>query len=260
MQVKKITQLGANTSVGPAPKPAPRAQPAGLKARYQPIGVNEPINNDDEDDVEMGEAPALSTKAAKKEKKRKTKEASDKKQKKGQSLPELPSSGTAEAATPDTRKNKRKLTASEEDAVAVAEQLQQEAKAANRSKKQKTERVGSPDLGSEPASAGAKKQTPVLPPTLPPAGTPLASRTKQKKVKETPVPAPRQSVVPIPAIPHSSPLKPSSTPAPSSQPPASPTQVKEKRVRKKKEKDGKKTLSGKKETPVPPPQHFSSSE
>ncbi|KAF5660739.1 hypothetical protein FHETE_8799 [Fusarium heterosporum] len=248
MQVKKITQLGANSSVGPVPKPAPRAQPAGLKARYQPIGVNEPMNNDDDqDDVEMAEAPVLSAKTSKKDKKRKTKETSDKKQKKGQSVPEP----TEETVTPDTRKNKRKLTASEEDAAAVVEQLQQEAKAANRAKKQKTDRVGSPDLGSEPASTNAKKQTPVLPPTLPSAGTPLASRTKQKKVKETPVPAPRQSVVPIPAIPHSSPLKPSSTPAPSSQPPASPSQTKEKRVRKKKEK---------KETHVPPPQYFSSSE
>ncbi|RGP80373.1 hypothetical protein FLONG3_1522 [Fusarium longipes] len=267
MQVKKITQLGAGISVGPTPKPAPRAQPAGLKARYQPIGVNEPMNAvDEEEDVEMTEAPAESTKASKKEKKRKSKETSEKKSKK-MTLPERPSSQTVGESTPDTRKNKRKLPASEDDAAAITEQLETEAKsAAKKSKKQKTDRVGSPDLGSEPASAAAKKQTPVLPPTFPtagtpaskPAATPAASSKKQKKVKETPIPtpAPRQSVVPIPSIPHSSPLK--GSPAPASQPPSSPVQAKEKRS--KKSKDSKKTASSKKETPVLPPVPGSSSE
>jgi hypothetical protein len=265
MQVKKITQLGSTNSVAPVPKPAPRAQPAGLKARYQPIGVNEPMGSiGDDEDVEMGEAPVLSTKAAKKEKKRKSKETSDKKQKKGLNIPEPPSSRATDAPTPDARKNKRKLAASEDDAVAVAEQLQEETKlAASKSKKQKTNRAGSPDLGSEPASAVAKKYTPVLPPTIPTAGTPtpksvstpVASSKKQKKVKEASVPAPRQSVVPIPSIPHSSP--PRSSPA---RAPASPSQGKEKRAKKRKDKDGKKTPSGKKETPVVPPVPLSSSE
>ncbi|KAF5659163.1 hypothetical protein FDENT_13978 [Fusarium denticulatum] len=266
MQVKKITQLGSTKSVAPVPKPAPRAQPAGLRARYQPIGVNEPMGSiGDDEDVEMGDAPILSTKAAKKEKKRKSKETSDKKQKKGQSIPEPP----AEAPTSDTRKNKRKLAASEDDAVAVAEQLQEEAKlAASKSKKQKTARAGSPDLGSEPTSAVAKKYTPVLPPAIPTVGTPTpksaftpaASSKKQKKVKEASVPAPRQSVVPIPSIPHSSPPRSSPARAPASQPPASPSQGKEKRARKRKDKDGKKTPSGKKETPIVPPVPLSSSE
>ncbi|KAF5588604.1 SRP40-suppressor of mutant AC40 of RNA polymerase I III [Fusarium pseudocircinatum] len=266
MQVKKITQLGSTKSVAPVPKPAPRAQPAGLRARYQPIGVNEAMGSiGDDDDVEMGDAPILSTKAAKKEKKRKSKETSNKKQKKGQSIPEPP----AEAPTSDTRKNKRKLAASEDDAVAVAEQLQEEAKlAASKSKKQKTVRAGSPDLGSEPTSAVAKKYTPVLPPSIPTAGTPTpksastpaASSKKQKKVKEASVPAPRQSVVPIPSIPHSSPPRSSPARAPASQPLASPSQGKEKRARKRKDKDGKKTPSGKKETPVVPPVPLSSSE
>ncbi|KAF5712758.1 SRP40-suppressor of mutant AC40 of RNA polymerase I III [Fusarium mundagurra] len=266
MQVKKITQLGSTKSVAPVPKPAPRAQPAGLRARYQPIGVNEPMGSiGDDEDVEMGDAPVLSTKAAKKEKKRKSKETSDKKQKKGQSIPEPP----AEAPTSDTRKNKRKLAASEDDAVAVAEQLQEEAKlAASKSKKQKTARAGSPDLGSEPTSTVAKKYTPVLPPAIPTVGTPtpksastpVASSKKQKKVKEASVPAPRQSVVPIPSIPHSSPPRSSPARTPASQPPASPSQGKEKRARKRKDKDGKKTPSGKKETPVVPPVPLSSSE
>ncbi|CZR34431.1 uncharacterized protein FPRO_01300 [Fusarium proliferatum ET1] len=270
MQVKKITQLGSTKSVAPVPKPAPRAQPAGLKARYQPIGVNEPMGSiGDDEDVEMGDAPVLSTKAAKKEKKRKSKETSDKKQKKGQSIPESPSSRTTEAPTSDTRKNKRKLAASEDDAIAVAEQLQEEAKlAASKSKKQKTTRDGSPDLGSEPTSAVAKKYTPVLPPAIPTVGTPtsksastaVASSKKQKKAKEASVPAPRQSVVPIPSIPHSSPPRSSPARAPASQPPASPSQGKEKRARKRKDKDGKKTPSGKKETPVVPPVPLSSSE
>ncbi|KAF4481582.1 SRP40-suppressor of mutant AC40 of RNA polymerase I and III [Fusarium agapanthi] len=265
MQVKKITQLGSTDSVAPVPKPAPRAQPAGLKARYQPIGVNEPMGSiGDDEDVEMGDAPVLSTKAAKKEKKRKSKETSDKKQKKGQSILEPSSSRTTEAPTSESRKNKRKLAASEDDAVAVAEQLQEEAKlAASKSKKQKTARAGSPDLGSEPASLVAKKYTPVLPPAIPTVGTPtpksastpVTSSKKQKKVKEASVPAPRQSVVPIPSIPHSSP--PRSSPA---RAPASPSQGKEKRARKRKDKDGKKTLSGKKETPVVPPVPLSTSE
>ncbi|EWG36956.1 hypothetical protein FVEG_00792 [Fusarium verticillioides 7600] len=266
MQVKKITQLGSTKSVAPLPKPAPRAQPTGLRARYQPIGVNEPMGSiGDDEDVEMGDAPILSAKAAKKEKKRKSKETSDKKQKKGQSIPEPP----AEAPTSDTRKNKRKLAASEDDAVAVAEQLQEEAKlAASKSKKQKTARAGSPDLGSEPTSAVAKKYTPVLPPAIPTIGTPTpkssstpaASSKKQRKVKEASVPAPRQSVVPIPSIPHSSPTRSSPARAPASQPSASPSQGKEKRARKRKDKDGKKTPSGKKETPVVPPVPLSSSE
>ncbi|KAK2683342.1 hypothetical protein RAB80_001288 [Fusarium oxysporum f. sp. vasinfectum] len=249
MQVKKITQLGSPNSVAPVPKPAPRAQPTGLKARYQPIGVNEPMGSiGDDEDVEMGDAPVLSAKAAKKEKKRKSKETSDKKQKKGQSIPEPPSSRTTEAPTPDTRKNKRKLAASEDDAVAVAEQLQEETKlAASKSKKQKTNRAGSPDLGSEPASAAAKKYTPVLPPAIPTAGTPtpksastpVTSSKKQRKLKEASVPAPRQSVVPIPSIPHSSPPRSSPARAPASQPPASPSQGKEKRAKKRKDKDGK---------------------
>ncbi|KAF9773524.1 hypothetical protein IL306_008647 [Fusarium sp. DS 682] len=269
MQVKKITQLGSTNSVVPVAKPAPRAQPAGLKARYQPIGVNEPMGSiGNDEDVEMGEAPILPTKTMKKEKKHKSKETSDKKQKKGQSIPEPPSSRTTEAPTPDARKNKRKLAASEDDAIAVAEQLQEEAKsAASKSKKQRTDRAGSPDLGSEPASAVAKKHTPVLPPTIPTTGTPtpksastpVASSKKQKKVKEASIPAPRQSVVPIPSIPHSSPPRSSPARAPASQPPTSPSRGKEKRAKKRKEKDSK-TSSAKKETPVLPPMPPSSSE
>lgn len=288
MQVKKITQLGANSSVGPAARPTPRAQPAGLKARYQPIGVSEPMGTigDDEsgeEDIEMTEAPTLSTKTTKKDKKRKSKEtpAQDipdtsasskaKKQRKGsESVAEPASSLTAEAATPEVnRKGKRKHTASEDDALAVMEQLKEESKSAiSKSKKQKTTRTGSPDLGSEPASAAGTKQTPVLPPVFPSsqvAGTPtpkaaaspaVGTSKKAKKAKteaappppsarkETPVPTPRQSAVPIPSIPHSSPIRGSS-----------PSQVKEEK-RTKKRKESKKaaaTPNGRKVTPVPAP-------
>ncbi|KAL2674996.1 hypothetical protein Neosp_011176 [[Neocosmospora] mangrovei] len=286
MQVKKITQLGANSNVGPAAKNTPRAQPSGLKARYQPIGVNEPMGTigDDEageEDVEMTEAPTVSTKTPKKDKKRKSKEAAaqdtpdvstsakGKKQKKrGESVAEPASSLTAEAATPEVnRKGKRKHTASEDDALAVTEQLKEESKSAiSKSKKQKTTRTGSPDLGSEPASA-AGKQTPVLPPVFPSSqvtGTPTPKATaspavgtskKSKKVKaeavlppsarkETPVPTPRQSAVPIPSIPHSSPPR-----------ATSPSQIKEEK-RAKKRKESKKaaaTPNGRKVTPVPAP-------
>ncbi|WAO83984.1 Hypothetical protein NCS54_00118700 [Fusarium falciforme] len=287
MQVKKITQLGANSTVGPAAKRTPRAQPSGLKARYQPIGVNEPMGTigDDEageEDVEMTEAPTLSAKTPKKDKKRKSKETAvqdtpdvststkaKKQKKRGESVAEPASSLTAEAATPEVnRKGKRKHTASEDDALAVTEQLKEESKSAiNKSKKQKTTRTGSPDLGSEPASAAGKKQTPVLPPVFPSSqvtGTPTPKATaspavgtgkRSKKVKaeaalpssarkETPVPAPRQSAVPIPSIPHSSPAR-----------ATSPSQVKEeKRARKRKEsKKAAATPNGRKVTPVPAP-------
>ncbi|KAJ4328290.1 hypothetical protein N0V84_001330 [Fusarium piperis] len=284
MQVKKITQLGAN-NVGPVARPTPRAQPSGLKARYQPIGVNEPMGTigDDEagEDIEMAEAPALSTKTPKKDKKRKSRETAaqdtpdasasskaKKQKKRGESVVEPASSLTVEAATPEVnRKGKRKHTASEDDALAVTEQLKEESKSAIKSKKQKTTRTGSPDLGSEPASAVGKKQTPVLPPVFPSsqvAGTPAPKTTaspavgtskKSKKAKtetalpasarkETPIPTPRQSAVPIPSIPHSSPVRASS-----------PSQVKEeKRARKRKEsKKAAATPNGRKVTPVPAP-------
>ncbi|KAF4978981.1 hypothetical protein FZEAL_4736 [Fusarium zealandicum] len=308
MQVKKITQLGTTLPdgvVGPAPKRSPRPQPAGLKARYQPIGVNEPmgkigVDETADKDVEMAEAPAVSTKTLKKEKKRNIKDTpvqvspdasatvKDKKQKKRGEGTMEPTSSRTVAATPDvTRKGKRKHTASEDDAFAVTEQLEEETKSAvSKTKKQKTNRSGSPDLGSEPASVNAAKQTPILPPAIPTnhsAATPTPKATsspapgtskKSKKSKEpksealvasiekagTPVPAPRQTAVPIPAIPHSSPLKPS--PVPTSQPTAaSPSVTKEeKRAKKRKEKENKKTPGSKKVTPVPPPRMVSSSD
>lgn len=258
MQVKKITQLGsssAKSAVGPAPKQTPRAQPKGLKARYQPLGVNEPmgqIGGDDEaEDAEMDDAPTpADLKSSKKDKKRKQKEAKE-----------------LDAATRDvTRKGKRKHTASEDDAAAMSEQLREEAKSAIKSKKQKTARVGSPDLGSEPTSTSTKKQTRVAPPV--PSSNPVATPTptsskKPKKSKAEALPilrkeastgTPRQTAVPIPAIPHSSPSR-SPAPTPASQPPASPSQAKsEKRAKKRKVKDSKK------ETPVLPPRTGSSSD
>ena len=284
--------------MGPAPKRTPRPQPKGLKARYQPLGVNvsdtAARETDSEvEDTEMTEAPVLPTtetpKAAR-EKKRKQQETPatvDKTKAKKDKQKEI--------STPEvSRKGKRKHTASEEDAAAAAEQLRLESKSAEKkSKKQKTNRTGSPDLGSAPPSAATKKQTPVLPPTFPqstpsfsdiPASTPTvkaaatparSSSKKSKKSKDatvetpssalekkqTPVPVPRQSVVPLPSIPHSSPIK----APPTSQSPA--LTKEEKRAKRKEEKSKKagalassqsapsssQASAGKKVTPVPPP-------
>ncbi|KAH6990517.1 DNA-directed RNA polymerase I subunit RPA34.5-domain-containing protein [Ilyonectria sp. MPI-CAGE-AT-0026] len=282
MQVKKITQLASlpSSAIGPAERRTPRAQPKGLRSRYQPIGVNEPTDNleadgsEAEEDTEMTEAPVVTTTSktsSKKEKKRKDKDAvvlatpsvgKEKKQKNaGASVIEPPSSRTLGVPTPEVaRKGKRKHTISEDDAAAAAEQLMAESKSAViKPKKQKTNRSGSPDLGSEAPSTSAKKQTHVPPPAIPQATptprsvSPPAPSTakKSKKVKEPKLELPiltnnsKQTPVPVPAVPHSS----------QAIPPSSPTLTKEeKRAKKRKEKESAKTKTpSRKVTPVPPP-------
>ncbi|KAG6015212.1 hypothetical protein E4U43_005610 [Claviceps pusilla] len=288
MHVKKVAQLGRGNlhtlSSGPAPQDPRRAQPKGMKIRYRPFGVNTPmgqIGGDDEEsgseaDIDMVDAPSpavpsrsATSKAEKKEKKQKQKKQD------------------ADTA----RKGKRKLS-SEDDATAAAEQLMEESQSAKfQSKKQKTLRDVSPDLGSDEkglssssssSSSTTKKVTLVLPPEVPSSqrasSTPIP-KWKNKNVKlETPVSAPRQSVVPIPVVPGSSQL-PKVSPVPVPQPPssASPLVSKDsKKVRVKREKTEKAApvatikqspspsaqgnkLTTKKVTPVPAPKLKSTS-
>ncbi|KAK7397977.1 hypothetical protein QQX98_012655 [Neonectria punicea] len=284
MQIKKTTQLASlpSSAIGPAEKRTPRAQPKGLKSRYQPIGVNTSSDNigaaetNVEADTEMTEAPALSSASKTSKKKSKEKDTpttatptvgKDKEQKKRrESVTEAPSSLALGVSTPDvSRKGKRKHTVSEEDAAAAAAQLMLENNSAvSNPKKQKTTRSGSPDLGSEPPSTATKKQTPVLPPSfpqIPAVSTPVPAPSTAKKSKKTKEPkepklelpvlptSSKQTPIPLPAIPHSS----------QSVPVGSPSVAKsEKRTKKRKEKESAATPS-RKVTPVPPPQVFSSS-
>ncbi|KAG6127697.1 hypothetical protein E4U38_006127 [Claviceps purpurea] len=269
MHVKKIAQLGRGNLRAlpsePAPKEPCRAQPKGMKLRYQPFGVNTgmgQIGGDEESDidvdVDMVDAPAAAvpptpapSKADKKDKKKKQ------------------SSQDVDTA----RKGKRKLT-SEDEAAAAAEQLQGESQSAAKvkSKKQKTQRTMSPDLGSDgkttSTSSNAKKVTPVLPPNVPSsqtvaraaASTP-ASKLKNKIAKsETPVSVPRQSVVPIPVIPGSS-QPPKVSPVPIPQPIRAPSPLVSKDSKKAKAKKEKKEKSAASTTTTrqsPPPSAQSS--
>ncbi|KAG8407494.1 hypothetical protein J3459_018449 [Metarhizium acridum] len=251
MQVKKITQLGqglgATSSVGPTPKPPARQQPEGLKARYQPYGVTSPMGQIGvdvsfrvEDDTEMADTPAPApaipssspqSKSDKKEKKRKEKE-------------------NGESKTP--RKGKRKHISSEDDAVAATEQLMEEnLSAETKTKKQKTERVGSPDLGSDaPPSSVSKKQTLLVPPAIP--GSTPSSKSKSNKSKpETPAPKPRQTAVPVPQVPGSSQLKVSPVPLP--QPGVASTPLAERDNKKSKKKKTKTPDATAKTQQSPPP-------
>ncbi|KAG6104946.1 hypothetical protein E4U31_001680 [Claviceps sp. LM219 group G6] len=251
MHVKKIAQLGRGNLRAlpsePAPKEPCRAQPKRMKLRYQPFGVNTEmgqIGGDEESDidvdVDMVDAPAAAvpstpatSKADKKDKKKKQK------------------SHDVDTA----RQGKRKLT-SEDEAAAAAEQLQGESQSAAKvkSKKQKTQRTVSPDLGSDAkttsTSSNAKKVTPVLPPNVPSsqtvaraaASTP-ASKLKNKIAKsETPVSVLRQSVVPIPVIPGSS-QPPKVSPVPIPQPIRAPSPLVSKDSKKAKVKKEKKSAA-----------------
>ncbi|KAL7938823.1 DNA-directed RNA polymerase I subunit [Trichoderma chlorosporum] len=252
MHIKRIANLGgaAASSTGPAPRRAPRPQPKGLRARYQPFGVNTPMGNigadaPENEDVDMAEAPTTvaTPKSTKKEKKSKKEDAKKKMD--------------TDVATPSNtadRKGKRKHTTSEDDAVTAEDQLREETRSAEtKSKKQKTTRVSSPDLGAELPSA-AKKETPIVPPTVPSsafsssatavatpskiaAATPSTTKKSTKKTKpETPVPTPRQTAVPLPSIPLTSRPKESPVPLPSSSALfATPVQSKSKKGKKSKD-------------------------
>lgn len=247
MQVKRLPQLGASSAtVGPSSKPKPRAQPAGLSARFKPLGVYDPavrLAPVSQPDTVMEDAPDATPSTQKKKKEKGTK--------------------------------KRKLTPSEEDAEAAAYQLLGESQEAEiNTKKQRTERRGSLDLGSAPPI----KATPSQPVSTPAKKSKSSSAKKEKKVKtpapsstqpsaakQTPVPLPsRQSHVPLPQIPGSS--QPKRSPVPVPQPPTSsaaqsvPTPSKPEKTKKaKKSKDKKEkpslqhSSSSKSETPVPPP-------
>ncbi|KAM4064578.1 DNA-directed RNA polymerase I subunit RPA34.5 domain-containing protein [Hirsutella rhossiliensis] len=223
MQVRRITQLGADGStVGPSENNAPRPQPKGLKARFKPIGVDTPMGKIGMDsgsggeDCEMADAPALPTAPQVPPDMSTPKAQSDKptpKSKKGKRK-EAAVEASQQAAVP--RSGKRKQPSSEDEAAAAASQLMEESQTAeSKTKKPKTARDGSPDLGSEPPlSATSKaKQTPVMPPTIPAptyslsglgsapaaASSPLTGKAKKsRKAKgEQPVPSSSQSLPPV---------------------------------------------------------------
>ncbi|PNP60489.1 hypothetical protein THARTR1_00513 [Trichoderma harzianum] len=254
MHIKRIANLGgaAASSVGPAPRRAARPQPKGLRARYQPFGVNTPMGNigadaPGDEDVDMAEAPAAvaTPKSTKKEKKSKKEDAKKKKD------ADVAAEGNTAGAKP---KGKRKHTTSEDDAITAEEQLREENQSTEtKSKKQKTARISSPDLGAELPST-AKKQTPIAPPAIPSSAfsssattiatpskavavTPSTAKKSTKKTKpETPVPAPRQTAVPLPNIPLTARPKESPVPLPSSSALlATPVQSKSKKGKKSKD-------------------------
>lgn len=254
MHIKRITSLGGAgaSTAGPAPRRAPRPQPKGLRARYQPFGVNTPMGNigadaPEDGDVEMEEAPqAVATpKSAKKSK------SKDKKK------------GVDEAATAD-RKGKRKHDISEDDASAAARQLAEENESAEtKPKKQKVARASSPDLGTELPST-SKKQTPIAPPAIPSsaaalvtpskpvAATPSAAKKSSKKAKpETPVPTPRQTAVPLPNIPLTSRPKESPVPLPPSSALQASTPLQSKSKKSKKSKDEVTATGSSQQSPPP---------
>lgn len=176
MQIRRITQIGATTatpvSAGSSTQVA-RPQPKGLKARFQPIGVNSDMGSlgpesDDEDDVEMVDAPTGPTPKASQKKDRRRKDAAQ-----------------AKESASKSKKNKRRHSVSEDEDAAAAEQLMEESvSAVTKSKKQKTAASrGSPDLGSEPALP-AFKQTFVVPPAIPnSSATADVASTPAKKTK-----------------------------------------------------------------------------
>uniref|UniRef100_A0A8H7TTJ1 DNA-directed RNA polymerase I subunit RPA34.5 n=1 Tax=Bionectria ochroleuca TaxID=29856 RepID=A0A8H7TTJ1_BIOOC len=283
MQVRRITQLGGSSgdqsNVGPAPKPAARPQPEGLRTRFKPIGVYDApiVSTTHAEDTEMADAPASQELPTEKTEKKAKKEKSKKKDK---AAPETITG--LDAVTPA---KKRKHTASEDDALAAAAQLREESQSTDTGvKKRRKDRDGSPDLGFE-HQVGGSRQTPVLPPTIPSslptidssqmAATPTPKPSKKgKKAKSTEVPVPsssiepqgvstpapsRKSHVPLPSIPGSS--QPKNSPVPIPQPGASvSTPVSTKSDKTKKAKSGKsksKDSAGpsqaKGQTPVPPP-------
>ncbi|CAH0037421.1 unnamed protein product [Clonostachys solani] len=286
MQVRRITQLGGSSgdqsNVGPAPKPAARPQPEGLRARFKPIGVYDApiVSTTHAEDTEMADAPVSQELPTEKTEKKAKKEKSKKKDK---AAPEAITG--LDTLTPA---KKRKHTASEDDALAAAAQLREESQSTdNGAKKRRKDRDGSPDLGFE-HQVGGSRQTPVLPPTIPSslptfdssqiASTPTPKRSKKgKKAKSTEVPVPsssiepqgvstpapsRKSHVPLPSIPGSSQAK--NSPVPIPQPGASvstPVSTKSDKTKKAKSGKGKSkskdsavpSSQAKGQTPVPPP-------
>ncbi|KAJ6782914.1 hypothetical protein PWT90_09571 [Aphanocladium album] len=217
MQIRRITQVGATTAtpaaVGSSIK-VPRPQPKGLKARFQPIGVNSDMgtlgldedSDSSDDDVEMQDAPAESTPKASQKKDKKRKDASDPKE-----------------SASKSKKSKRKHSISEDEDAAAAEQLMEESvSAVTKSKKQKTASRGSPDLGSEPTP----KRTLVVPPPIPgssaivdAAATPAKKSRKTAAKPATPLPnsqvssSKKETPVPVPVVPSLSKAAPAGTPA-----------------------------------------------
>ncbi|RCI12951.1 hypothetical protein L249_0102 [Ophiocordyceps polyrhachis-furcata BCC 54312] len=211
MQVRRITKLGGGDSAlaaaGPEPKRSSVPQPKDLKASYQPS----PIGNtgmDGEDCVMTDATPEPAAAAVQSGQVKSSKKKDKKKSRMVEASQEVAAS----------RKGKRKHTTSEDDATAAAEQLIVESQEAeSQSKRPKTGRSESLDLGSEPPSAAAKKETMVPPPSLPgpsssmvtmptvtDATTPTvlaksggkSAKKTNKTIEKTPLPSSSQSLPP----------------------------------------------------------------
>lgn len=266
VQVKRITNLGGSSTgtADPTYRRPVRPQPKGLKARYKPIGVSKALGtigddlDGDEADTEMADAPALpelpvaeTTKEKKKRKSKATTEAEPVSETPKKSKKKDKASGEADPVG----KGKRKLTSSEEDAFAASSQLMGESQVAEtKSKKQKTDRVGSPDLStkvspvtvpapgfsfdglpdataadaSTPKAAAKKTSSKKKAAPAEPAGkpTPTASAKKTKKAaSKVEVPVPSSSQLTVPAVGRNTPIAPPvifGQPVPSSSAPAPP--------------------------------------
>ncbi|KAL0939543.1 uncharacterized protein CTRU02_206153 [Colletotrichum truncatum] len=249
--IKRVTQLPGgdprvNTRALTNEQNAARPQPAGLKARFRPIGVTNdtPMGSigADTEDVEMTAAPIAPSSS------KKSKRAAAQSQDSMDIDEPTPKSSKKDkkgvVATPKASKRKHAS-----DEVSSAQSQKEALSTEKKAKKVKTD--------ADSTEASAKKQTAILPPTVPKAGftftdlptrsspavetsTPKASKSKSsKKSKETPIQPPsvrRESAVPLPP----SALKQTSPAA------AEETPKQEKRKRRK---------SDKKETPIPAPKY-----
>lgn len=219
---------------------APRAQPKGLKARYQPFGVNSSMGkigfdaeSDKEASVEAEDEQSLPAvprvrapePPAKKDRKRKSKAEE----------------AGADTPVPEPAKKKKKRSkqmSSDDEAAAAASQLMEESMTAGaRSSQRKAGQPGSPDLGSAELVASPGARQIATPPPLtsqlgssqltsnvvgrsasPATGSSLKKHGKVKSTgparkvlspapaedKKTPVAPRRQTAVPLPPIPGSS--------------------------------------------------------
>ncbi|PHH59586.1 hypothetical protein CDD81_2851 [Ophiocordyceps australis] len=209
VQIRRIINLNSqNLAIAQPENSTPQSQPEDLQSRLGPMNSQSPH--------------VLSSKV------------NPPNSKKDSAPAEAAAVSVAKNENHVSRKGKRKLTASsEQDAAAAANQLQTESQTAQQSKtkKRRTDRKLSPDLGTEPSNAAQAKATLVPPPmpgssldvkkasVLPPASTqkrkpgrprkdqtavPSKAAAPSKKttpVAMTPVPIPRQTAVPPPVIP-----------------------------------------------------------
>lgn len=231
MQIKRITTLAVPSTASDdgVRKRAPRPQPKGLKARWQPMGVNTPMGQIGSDSSSDGGSDAEMVDAS--------------------PLPSLPSNSQAKKS-----KSKRKHSTSEEEAAAASSQLVAESMTAGKQvKKQKTSGTSKSEATptksgkKSKSSAGTKGETPVSAPLLN-----HEAGSTAKKVTPVPLPAhPKAINAPMVPVP----------PTSSAGPPDTPSHTQTEKKSKKKSKaekafapDSSQASTGKKKaTPIPVP-------